>query len=85
MLEKPTVVPYPYPQGSLVLSRPATMLQGFFLLFGCVKRPFCVRKWHGGGGDTLILDRGYSLAKLPRFFEGAEKLGEHSFRTFELS
>ena len=28
-----------------------------------------------GGGDTLILDRGYSLAKLPRFFEGAEKLG----------
>ena len=28
-----------------------------------------------GGGDTLILERGYSLAKLPRFFEGAEKLG----------
>ena len=26
-----------------------------------------------GGGDMLILDRGYSLAKLPRFFEGAEK------------
>ena len=29
----------------------------------------------GGGGDMLILDRGYSLAKLPRFFEGAEKFG----------
>ena len=29
----------------------------------------------GGGGDTLILDGGYSLANLPRFFEGAEKLG----------
>ena len=28
-----------------------------------------------GGGDMLILDRGYSLAKLPRFFEGAEKFG----------
>ena len=27
----------------------------------------------GGGGDRLILDRGYSLAKPPRFFEGAEK------------
>ena len=31
----------------------------------------------------LILDRGYSLAKLPRFFEGVEKFGEHPFRTFE--
>ena len=28
-----------------------------------------------GGSDMLILDRGYSLAKLPCFFEGAEKLG----------
>ena len=28
-----------------------------------------------GRGDMLILDRGYSLAKLPRFFEGAEKFG----------
>ena len=36
---------------------------------------FWVLSQGGGGGDTLILDRGYSLAKLPRFFEGAEKLG----------
>ena len=28
----------------------------------------------GGGGDRLILDRGYSLAKLPCFFEGAKNL-----------
>ena len=28
-----------------------------------------------GGGDMLILDRGYSLPKLPCFFEGAEKFG----------
>ena len=28
-----------------------------------------------GGSDMLILDRGYSLAKLPRCFEGAEKFG----------
>ena len=44
MLETRTVVPYPYPQCSLVPLRPGSMFQGFYLVFACGKGPFCVRK-----------------------------------------
>ena len=38
------VVPYPYPQCSLVPLRPGIMVQVFYFVFACVKRPFCVRE-----------------------------------------
>ena len=38
------MVPYPYPQRSLVPLRPDSTFQGSYLVFACVKRPFCMRK-----------------------------------------
>ena len=54
--------------------QPSKLFERKEIFFFFVLRPVYFSCCHmQGAGDMLILDRGYSLAKLPRFFEGAVK------------